>query len=225
MNSKEEQIRYIDHILRDKETYNYVIYLQKFKKYEKHEEVDRFINTVELFAFGDYLHFLAYKESYIKLDDVLLIKLIRLTILSAASQEGKTMKVNELLANYKLKNAIEHYIEVTDDRRPFEIVFEKICIDMVDESIIEIKFDDIERTILTGKINVIRDCFDSKITSLRILKEEDVINKNLSNALNHLQEWFQNNIKETKTDLDEQIRTVKTTEDINSRKRKPSDNI
>lgn len=62
---------------------------------------------------------------------------------------------------------------------------------MVDDSIIDIKFNDIENTVVIGKTKVIRDSFDNNTTGLRILKEREISGKNLANALINLQEWFE----------------------------------
>lgn len=224
--SSTENIQFINHILRDKEIYNYVIHLKKVNIRDGDDEAIKLLNTLELFAFGDYLNFLCYHNHYITLDYLLLIKLIRLTILSAATQEGLTIKIDRLLAGYKLGAAIEHYIEITGDNVSKELMLEKICIDMVDDSIIEIKFDDVEKTILIGKTNTIRDCFDANTTVLRVLKEQDISGKNLSNALKSLQGWYEENLDPTKKDLDTQIDNMNKmqSKDINLRKRKPSDN-
>ena len=224
--SSKENIQFINHILRNKEVFNYVIYLKKLGIEETDEETNKLINTLELFAFGDYLHFLSYRDYFIVLDSLLLIKLIRLTILSAAMQEGLSIKIDKLLAKYKLGPAIEHYIDITGEKASKDLIFEKICIDMVDDSIIDIKFNDVENTIVLGKTNVIRDSFDNNTTSLRVLKEKDISGKNLANAFINLQEWFKQSLDPTKTDLDTQIDNInkKQTKDINLRKRKPSDN-
>lgn len=222
--SSEEDIQFINHILRNKEVYNYVIHLKKLDIKDNDEEANKLMNTLELFAFGDYLHFLSYQNYYIVLDSVLLIKLIRLTILSAAMQEGLSIKIDKLLTEYKLGPAIEHYIEIAGEKVSKDLIFEKICIDMVDDSIIEIKFNDVENTVVIGKTNVIRDSFDNNTTALRILKEKDIAGKNLANALINLQEWFEKSLDPTKTDIDAQIDNTNKTKDINLRKRKPSDN-
>lgn len=224
--SSKEDIQFVNHILRNKEVYNYVIHLKKLDIKESDEKANKLINTLELFAFGDYLHFLSYQNYYIVLDSVLLIKLIRLTILSAAMQEGLSIKIDKLLTEYKLGPAIEHYIEITGENVSKDLIFEKICIDMVDDSIIEIKFNDIENAVVIGKTNVIRDSFDNNTTALRILKEEEISSKNLANALINLQEWFEKSLDPTKTDIDAQIDNMNKTQtkDINLRKRKPSDN-
>lgn len=223
--SSKEDIQFINHILRNKEVYNYVIHLKKLDiKDNDDEEANKLINTLELFAFGDYLHFLSYQNYYIVLDSVLLIKLIRLTILSATMQEGLSIKIDKLLTEYKLGPAIEHYIEIAGEKVSKDLILEKICIDMVDDSIIEIKFNDVENTVVIGKTNVIRDSFDNNTTALRILKEKDISGKNLANALINLQEWFEKSLDPTKTDIDAQIDNTNKTKDINLRKRKPSDN-
>lgn len=225
--SSKEDIQFMNHILRNKEVYNYVIHLRKLSiNKDSDEEANKLINTLELFAFGDYLHFLSYQNHYIVLDSVLLIKLIRLTILSAAMQEGLSIKIDKLLKEYKIGPAIEHYIEITGKNVSKDLIFEKICIDMVDDSIIEIKFNDVEDTVVVGKTNVIRDSYDNNSTALRILKENDISGKNLANALINLQEWFEKSLDPTKTDMDSQIDNMskRQTKDVNLRKRKPSDN-
>lgn len=224
--SSTEIIQFISHILRDKEIYNYVIHLRRLDIKDDNDEAIKLVNTLELFAFGDYLNYLSYQSQYITLDYLLLIKLIRLTILSAVRQEGLPIKVDKLLTDYKLGMAIEHYIEITGDITSKELILEKMCIDMVDDSIIEIKFDDVERAITIGKTNAIRDCFDSNTTVLRVLKEQDISDKSLSSALITLQGWYEENLDPTKKDLDAQIDNMnkKQSKDVNLRKRKPSDN-
>lgn len=224
--SSKEDIQFMNHILWNKEVYNYVIHLKRLDIKEGDENANKLINTLELFAFGDYLHFLSYQNYYIVLDSVLLIKLIRLTILSAAMQEGLSIKIDKLLTEYKLGQAIEHYIKITGENISKDLIFEKICIDMVDDSIIDIKFNDIENTVVIGKTNVIRDSFDNNTTALRILKEKEISGKNLANALINLQEWFEKSLDPTKTGIDAQIDNMnkRQMKDINLRKRKPSDN-
>lgn len=224
--SSKQDIEFMNHILRNKEVYNYAIHLKKLDIKESDEKANKLINTLELFAFGDYLHFLSYQNYYIVLDSVLLIKLIRLTILSAAMQEGLSIKIDKLLTEYKLGPAIEHYIAITGENVSKDLIFEKICIDMVDDSIIDIKFNDIENTVVIGKTNVIRDSFDNNTTALRILKEKEISGKNLANALINLQEWFEKSLDPTKTGIDAQIDNMnkRQMKDINLRKRKPSDN-
>lgn len=224
--SSKQDIEFMNHILRNKEVYNYAIHLKKLDIKENDEKANKLINTLELFAFGDYLHFLSYQNYYIVLDSVLLIKLIRLTILSAAMQEGLSIKIDKLLTEYKLGPAIEHYIAITGENVSKDLIFEKICIDMVDDSIIEIKFNDIENAVVIGKTNVIRDSFDNNTSALRILKEKEIPGKNLANALINLQEWFEKSLDPTKTDIDAQIGNMnkRQTKDVNLRKRKPSDN-
>lgn len=224
--SSKQDIEFMNHILRNKEVYNYAIHLKKLDIKESDEKANKLINTLELFAFGDYLHFLSYQNYYIVLDSVLLIKLIRLTILSAAMQEGLSIKIDKLLTEYKLGPAIEHYIAITGENVSKDLIFEKICIDMVDDSIIEIKFNDIENAVVIGKTNVIRDSFDNNTSALRILKEKEIPGKNLANALINLQEWFEKSLDPTKTDIDAQIDNMnkRQTKDVNLRKRKPSDN-
>lgn len=223
MSSKE----IITKALKDENTYNYAKYLREYAAPEEDIKINDIMNTLELFAYGDYQHFLQYEQYYISLDKKLLLKLIQLTILTIAGNEGQTLKIDQILKDYKLDRAIEHYGEIIQEDISKELFFENIIIDMVDESLIEIKFDEIDESIIISRAYVIRDAYDPSYVSLRVLTESDIASKNLANALENLQKWFDKQIKPTKVDLDNQLtrkHNTKQSMDINLRKRKPSDN-
>ncbi|CAK7901401.1 hypothetical protein CAAN1_06S03972 [[Candida] anglica] len=152
----------------------------------------RLLNTIELFAFGNYSHYLKYKSKFLELEKELLLKLIKLTILSmTADHEGKTISLDEMESKYQLQTAIEHYGSLTSAMECH--LLESIFFSMVDDCLIDVKLDDWGSRVNVMKTIHLRDCYNSEDIQLVVLTEED-IPRNAGTSYAKLEKWLEMNI-------------------------------
>jgi hypothetical protein len=154
-------------------------------------------NTAELFAFGNYLHYLKYRPHFLELDAPLLLKLIKLTILAMCGEnEGRTVLIDEMEQEYRLQSAIQHYTDVAG--APTEChLFESILFSMVDDAWIDVKIDDVHLQVRIIKCIRLRDAFCSIDVKLHVLTEEDIA-RNAGTSYAKLDNWLRNNVAPTR---------------------------
>ena len=177
--------------LRDDTTYNY--YDLAKTVYEKQlstlQEPTPLTNTVELFAFGDYSHYRKYQSQFIEMDATLMLKLIKLTILSMVQDhEGGNILFLDMNDRYLIQQAVDHYCELSE--APVCHLLENTFFSMIDDSLILIKFDHAKDRINVYKANLLRDCYDASMFKLVVLSEED-IPRSAGNSYGKLEKWLQ----------------------------------
>lgn len=139
-------------------------------------------NTLELFALGEYEHYVRYRENYIDLDLEALLKLVKLSILSAASDvEGTSVALDEFCRQ------ISPDMNAIVSQSPRYAVIDQLFIELQDQGWLEMKLDDTCGRIRVEKVLLLRDCYEGE--PLRVLHAEDVANKNVHLATEKLREW------------------------------------
>lgn len=133
----------------------------------------KLVNTFELFSFGTLKDYMSQPDQFIPLDGGLLLQLTKLSILGLCNDyEGSTISTAKL-EEYGL---------------PENVVSEVIS--LIDEGVIDVKFDDLSDQWHIGQCGAIRDSFDSSLYKLRLLKEEDIGKRSLQNAHDYLAGWY-----------------------------------
>lgn len=164
-------------LLGDPSIYNYKSYLAV-------EATEQERNTIELFAFGEYPHYVKYQPNYIELDNNSLLKLVKLTILSIASKhEGSSVLQDEF------RNAIGPALSTFERINEREVLLDELFIGMVDQKLLDAKLEDLSSTVWIEKVHTLRDAYAGE--PLRVLSHDDVADKDLGAAVKNLQNWAQ----------------------------------
>lgn len=186
-------------ILKDETRYNYYEIIRDIQRCPYDGSI--LVNTLELFAFGNYPHYIKYQAQFIELDSELLLKLIKLTILAMCSEnEGSTILTIEMERQYGIESAIRHYyevIETTGGDSPACHLLESILFSMIDDCLISIKLDDKDQKIRVIKSHKLRDCYNKNDITLKVLCEED-IPRNAGTSYAKLEKWLHENIQPTR---------------------------
>lgn len=195
--------------LRDDTRFNYSDVVRKIQQEDNSVPHHAHLhNTVELFAFGNYPHYVKYQPHFIDLDKTLLLKLIKLTILAMCSEnEGKVILVEDMEREYGLESAIHHYTQVANSSTEvgqYQFsndchLLESILFSMIDDSLINIKIDDTCKLIRVVKSFKLRDSYNRNDVKLLVLKEED-IPRNAGTSYAKLEKWLNENVKPAQTE-------------------------
>lgn len=213
-------------LLRDPSHYNYLVYLQKVPlSLELSENDQKLINTLELFAYGDYKHYEKYRPHYVELDRTLLEKLVKLTVVSLA-MDHENLSISRSVLVAELGGALRVLARMSASGTPeeaegteeIELALEEVLIAMVDDNIVNVKVDDVKETLEFGNVVTFRDSYSSQYGKLRVLTEDDICSRSLEGAVVKLERWMETKLKPIKREF--------TGEDIafdpviNERKRK-----
>lgn len=161
---------------------------------------DKIYNTVELFAFGTYEDYITNKEWFVDLDETLLKKLIKLTILSIIGQrEGQAIKIREFVSILGLGEGLDHYDSVKGWETGNKITLDKFILDMIDDNLILAEIDDEENQIVIYKAILLRESATSENPPFKYLKNSTASYYCLGDATQQLLNWLENNLKPTHT--------------------------
>lgn len=158
---------------------------------------DQTINTVELFSFGNYAHYLKYRHRFVDLPVQGVRKLVKLTLVSICNEnEGNRVPFEQLL------QALEHALEQLGGAENHVDFLETILIEMLDEHLIRSKVDEELETVQFCESFVTRDAYNSKTYSLRVLEErEDIAQRSVAIARAQLQQWVETKIIPAQSEL------------------------
>ncbi|CUM63087.1 uncharacterized protein PRCAT00000652001 [Priceomyces carsonii] len=214
--------------LKNEYEYCFSRYLKEIAdQYDEKLIPQKWVNTLELFTFGSYSHYLKYRDEYADLDNDLTLKLLELTILSITNDfENCNISIDDILNDhdYGLKEALKSYSSKASNNKMDgdELLFNKILIAMADKKILDVLVDDETRSLYTGKPLILRDVYDSRTMNLRVLKESDIPNRSLDTARIKLKSWLDNSISPLVPELNSNKEESSTKI---TRKRKQSENL
>ncbi|KAK6463151.1 hypothetical protein DFJ63DRAFT_334708 [Scheffersomyces coipomensis] len=175
--------------------HNYLPYLI-IEEENSGDEVDsKLINTLELYSFGNFNHYLAYKDQFINISKRGIFKLVVLSMISF---------VNDF-DGYKSKIPIDSIL--TDEKYAIgkglaliAFEFDELIISMINDKLIDVKIDD-DGLLLVKSIKL-RDSYSKSLYKLRVLDEfNDIPNRSLNHALNNLQDWYNDKLIPTRQSL------------------------
>lgn len=150
------------------------------------------LNTVELFAFGNYAHYLKYKDQYVELPPSGVRKLAQLTLLAICNEnEGNKVSFDTILKDHALTHALS--IDA----------MEQLVIGLVDEHVISAQIDEETYEVEFLESFDTRDAYNSSTYQLRVLSEEDVANRSVTRARAQLQSWVDHQIGPAQAELKE----------------------
>ncbi|WPK25110.1 hypothetical protein PUMCH_002413 [Australozyma saopauloensis] len=175
---------HIYQLLAQPRLYNYSSYLELLPGVDQKEA-----NTLELFSFGDIEHYLKYTDQYLSLDNVLIRKLISLSILSIVSRNvGNEIPLKSILTEL-------HYVPSIED-------LEDLLIQMIDMECFHATIDQKKGTVYVQQMLVLRDAFNLETHALlRVLTEEDIEHRSVAWARRVLQSWMDAKISPAKEQL------------------------
>lgn len=169
-------------LLRDPEIFHYESYLSQSSL------GDVFLNTIELFSLGDIKHYVKYKDSYMKLDNLCIDKLLKLTLLTILGQNiGNDVNLSEVLTELVLLKDQE--------------ALEDLLMSMVISDLINVKIDQYGSKLRVDDVYVSRDAYNEENITLRVLTEEDVQIKSVKWARQILEAWLTQKIKPNENQL------------------------
>ncbi|PSK35411.1 hypothetical protein C7M61_004658 [Candidozyma pseudohaemuli] len=155
-------------------------------------ELLKAINTLELFAYGNYGSFLRHQGQFLDLLGQLTKKLVQLTLISACNEnEGRLVTFETLLKEYSLEQALEGKEEN----------LELLIMEMIDENVLVAKIDERLRSVKFVDSLVLRDAFNERKYALRVLDQEDVRKRSVSEAKAFLQHWLDTKVIPAQAEL------------------------
>lgn len=197
--------QYVTSLLEDDTTYNFGEILANSNSLDP-----QLVNTVELFAYGNYGLYEKYRSQYHQLTKKQLLKLIKLSIISLANDfEGYSVNIDQVLHDQKLESGILQYLSMTSGAFDDEILqvnetsvdgLERIIIDMKYHGLVDVKIDQLGQKLNIVKAIVLRDSYDDE-SKLRVLTGEDVANRLTGRAIASLQEWLEGTIVPLKEEI------------------------
>ncbi|KAK6456272.1 uncharacterized protein RJT20DRAFT_128116 [Scheffersomyces xylosifermentans] len=196
-------------VLKDPSVLNYLKHLIQYNQQTKHNEQtpenQLYTNTMELFAFGNYSHYIKYKPQFVELqtEPELLLKLVRLTIISIVNEHEKLLVDVDAILEDKEYGLGQALIELDTDNKGVELVLEDVLISMVDDNIADVKIDDENRKLVINRGNVLRDSYTPALYRLKVLKEEDIPRRNLARAGEILRNWHDTKLAPVQVEFDE----------------------
>lgn len=182
-------------VLKDADTYNYAKELQSLHGGQVPKE---YLNTLELFAYGDYAHYVKYRCRYIDLDKELLLKLVKLTLISVVNSfENTSISIERLLTahEFQLNGALESFNGGSRE------TLEEVIIDMVHEKAIDVKIDAKLDLLKIRRAHVLRDAYVGTKTPLLVLKEEDIGTRSLLGGIAYISDWLSSSIGPARAEL------------------------
>lgn len=203
--------------------YNFVDFLHNVSSCYLTEspEVRQIINTVELFAFGSWHHYIQYKDHFIQLPREGVTKLAKLTIISICNEnEGGSVQITELLGALEgaLKTRDENLETATQggsmhgrvsnehQQTNFHVAeqaLEELLSSMVDEKLIQARINERTHTVEFLASYIQRDAYNSTNTDLHVLTEGDIPKRSVSQARATLQKWVEQHIARAREQLQE----------------------
>lgn len=157
----------------------------------KDENFQKTVNTVELFSFGDYVHYLKYGDHCIELPVLGIRKLTKLTLISVFnSNEGRSISFDEVIRANCLEQALKQFGDASA-----HVHLQEVLIEMVDEGSIQVQIDEASGSFVVSSSGVARDAYNDKTYSLQILQEADIASRSVSVAREKLKQWLVTKLK------------------------------
>lgn len=154
--------------------------------------LEKAINTLELFAFGDLASYTAHKPSFLDLLAGQTKKLAKLTLASACNEnESRSVSFDALMHEYSLKQALDGNYEHLE-RLVMELVDENLIVARIDEQLCSVKF--VESLF-------VRDAYNEKRYSLRVLSDGEVRKRSVTAAREFLQHWLDTKVVPAQAEL------------------------
>lgn len=184
------------------------------------EELHQYMNTLELFAFGDLASYQKYNDKYITLTNQQVHKLLQLTVWDVLSRyDGGELQILDLANNETIRETIEQLGEYTN----CDQFIEALLLEM-NQELVSVVIDQQLGTIQVKEMVKLRDVFDSQLYTLRVLKPEDI--GTLEDYKRELGRWLAGNIKSIPETYPKTEENEKNDNDNDRpRKRKTSDNL
>ncbi|KAL6453637.1 hypothetical protein SBY92_005209 [Candida maltosa Xu316] len=191
------------------------------------EDDEKLLNTLELFTFGNYHHYVKYRTKYIELNGTILNKLLKLTLISInvdhLTNQTSFISFDSILNDYQIDDVRSLYPLI------IELNFQKLInvkIDDANGQLIVLNGGDEKDTNDSGGFK--RDVYNSDDYTLRVLDETiDIPNKSVSLARAKLIDFINEKLIPLKTDFENRsvANHESSTKVENTRKRKTPDNI
>ena len=121
------------------------------------EDDDKLLNTLELFAFGNFKQYNKYKSKYIELNEIMINKLIKLTLISI-----NTDFINQIISFDKINQIYDLNIGKIYN----------ILIELNFQNLINIQIDDVQNVLIIKEKKILRDVYNDEY-ELRILNEDE----------------------------------------------------
>lgn len=184
------------------------------------EELHQYMNTLELFAFGDLASYQKYNDKYITLTNQQVHKLLQLTVWDVLSRyDGGELQILDLSNNEAIRETIEQLGEYTN----CDQFIEALLLEM-NQELVSVVIDQQLGAIQVKEMVKLRDVFDSQLYTLRVLKSEDI--GTLEDYKRELGRWLAGNIKSIPETYPKTEDNEKNDNDNDRpRKRKTSDNL
>lgn len=149
------------------------------------------VNTVEIFAFGDYIHYLKNSEACIALQSQGIRKLVKSTLVSVCNvNEGRQLSFDDVIEI----NSLEQALRQMGGDTHFHDILQDLLIEMANEGSIEIQIDDATSSFFVNRSYVARDAYNPNKYSLRVLHESDITSRSVPHARKLLLEWLSTKI-------------------------------
>lgn len=176
----------LEHLFQEGE-YNYRWLLEDLCCGQNTEDINfqNTVNTVELFAFGDYVHHLKYRSRYIDLPVQGIRKLTKITLISMFNaNEGINLSYDEVIRVNCLELALKQFSDASVNEQ-----LQEMLIEMADEGSMQVQIDEASRTFVVTNLSVARDAYNDKTYTLRVLQEGDINSRSVSVAREKLAQW------------------------------------
>lgn len=179
-------VEILEHLFQEGQ-YNYRWLLEDLCCGHKTEDRDfqKTVNTVELFSFGDYVHYLKYGDDCIDLPVQGIRKLTKITLISVFNvNESRDLSFEEVIR----ANCLEQALRQFGDGSPYDHL-QEVLIEMADEGSIQVQIDEANSSFVVSSSAVARDAYNPRTYSLHLLREADIARRSVVTAREKLQQW------------------------------------
>ncbi|MCP8717437.1 MAG: hypothetical protein M5E90_08450 [Asgard group archaeon] len=157
---------------------------------------DKLLNTLELFTFGNFKQYNKYKTKYIELNEIMINKLIKLTLISI-----NTDFINQIISFDKINQIYDLNIGKIYN----------ILIELNFQNLINIQIDDVQNVLIIKEKKILRDVYndDEDDYKLRVLNEdEDLgVTKLVKLSKLKLQNWINEKLNPVKNEIENRLNT------------------
>lgn len=157
---------------------------------------DKLLNTLELFTFGNFKQYNKYKTKYIELNEIMINKLIKLTLISI-----NTDFINQIISFDKINQIYDLNIGKIYN----------ILIELNFQNLINIQIDDAQNVLIIKEKKILRDVYndDEDDYKLRVLNEdEDLgVTKLVKLSKLKLQNWINEKLNPVKNEIENRLNT------------------
>ena len=157
---------------------------------------DKLLNTLELFTFVNFKQYNKYKTKYIELNEIMINKLIKLTLISI-----NTDFINQIISFDKINQIYDLNIGKIYN----------ILIELNFQNLINIQIDDVQNVLIIKEKKILRDVYndDEDDYKLRVLNEdEDLgVTKLVKLSKLKLQNWINEKLNPVKNEIENRLNT------------------